>query len=312
MVPKQCLKWSLCAIALTLFDAGVAQAEVWTSASDCGCNSQSSPMSWTQPLASSPVGQSHWITPAPPYNSSWARVPVTNYRPQVVIDPTTGVNVTTIQPCNTCEWQPRRTPGCSLWQSLVNWFRCNCFCTRRPSMCSSATNCPPGSEWVVSTSEPTGTPYYAPSTSVPSTSAPSTNGRLVPVPSGASPATIVPADRRPQLDPLPSQSGGQNSASRMTPQKAEIFVRTLDDSESFLELTPPLVAPRHQASEPDASDGMQHVPELLDVDINAKTALGHESTLDLVPVSWASPAPSAVRKLPTDEVWDDTGWRSEQ
>jgi hypothetical protein len=62
------------------------------------------------------------------------------------------------------------------------------------------------------------------------------------------------------------------------PADAEVFVRVLDNSESSLEFGPPLVAPLSPSANPDVAD-----------------------------------APAAQEhKLPTNEVWDDTGWRSEQ
>lgn len=298
MFRTRSLKWIVCTIAMLLATAGVANADTWSSTSDCGCSGPSAP----------PAGQAFWMRPTPPYNTSWARVPVTNYRPQVVNDPMTGVSYTTTQPCNTYEMQMRRTPGCSLWQSIVNWWRsrCGCLC-RRPASYSSAY-CPPTNEWVVSSPETTSTPYYSPST----TTTPSTNGRLVPVPTNPPPTTAVPADRRPQLTPPPVRSNAEGSASRLISPDRAVFVHTLDAADDSLQLTPPLLTSGDSDEAIDQDDGLKRVPELIDALPGDHSASIIDPSLGLVPVSWTTPSTPEDSQLPTDVVWDDTGWRSEQ
>jgi hypothetical protein len=158
---------------------------------------------------------------------------------------------------------------------------------------SAATTCTPSSDWVVTSGEPAATPYYAPSTS--------TNGRLVPVPSSAVPVSPVPADRRPQLDPLPQLPNREGSASRPMPADTEVFVRAidnLDDTASSLDVGPPLVAPLSPTADAEVAD--------------APTASVDETSFELIPVGLPIPTPSHESKIPTNEVWDDTGWRSEQ
>lgn len=126
MLPPQCSKWIAFGVMLSLAHVETASADAWTTSGDCGCGSPNVPIG----------SQAFWMRPTPVYNSSWSRVPVTNYRPQVVSDPITGVGFTSIQPCNTYEWQPRRTPGSSFCQCLVNWWRSHCgCCCRRQSPC---------------------------------------------------------------------------------------------------------------------------------------------------------------------------------
>lgn len=121
----------------------------------------------------------------------------------------------------------------------------------------------------------------------------------------------APADGRPQLDPIPQRSGGGGSASRVLPPDTEVFVRTLDSADALLELTPPLVAPGLPGARTDINDDFRDAPELLEVNpVPAESA--DAKSLALLPVSWSIPAPSYDRKLPTNKVWDDTGWRSEQ
>ncbi|HUG68233.1 MAG TPA: hypothetical protein VMM76_10805 [Pirellulaceae bacterium] len=131
------------------------------------------------------------------------------------------------------------------------------------------------------------------------------------MPSNAVPISPAPADRRPQLDPIPQRSGGGGSASRVLPPDTEVFVRTLEGSDALLELTPPLLAPGLPGARTDINDDFQDAPELLEVNPVPAESAGAKS-LALLPVSWSIPAPSYDRKLPTNKVWDDTGWRSEQ
>ncbi|MEX0818761.1 MAG: hypothetical protein WD070_04180 [Pirellulaceae bacterium] len=329
MSPRQwvrCLATIVFAAVMLGEGGDASRADAWQAWGDCGCSQPSSISSGA--AFSSCLTHPDRLRPTPrykSYNSSWARVPVTNYRPQVFNDPSSGVSVTTLQPCNTYEWQHRRTAGCSLWQRLVSWWRSHC-CRCGASTMPSATICSPTNDWVVSSPQPAATPYYAPST----------NGRLVPVPSGVSPSSPAPADHRPQLDPLPPRSSGDSSAVRPSAPESEVFVRTLGASETLLELHPPLVAPGapetsaevYEGPQPvppftaqpkapaalhaEVHEGPQPVPRLLDASSDDQAAAVGGATLDLVPVSWSTPTAPHDRQLPTDEIWDDTGWRSEQ
>ncbi len=308
MFSKQCIQVLACAVAGLLASPESARA-VWSLPNDCGCD-QPSPTSWTQPCTEPSASTWFWMRPAPPYNSSWARVPVTNYRPQVVNDPLSGVSMTALQPCNTFEYQPQRTAGCSLWQGLVDWWRCSCLGDR--SVPTYATTCTPTSEWSASSSAPAPTPYYVPANSVPANSTTPNNGRLVPVPSNVTPTLPAPADRRPELSPIPARSSGGNSALRVVPLDTEIFVRTLDDADIFLELTPPLIAPGTHDADLDSHETLQSEPELLETPPSDSKPAASKQVLELLPVSWSQRTVSEAQKLPIDEVWDDTGWHSEQ
>ncbi|MBI2480424.1 MAG: hypothetical protein HYV60_17855 [Planctomycetia bacterium] len=307
MSRKQCIRWLVCAGAVLLANANAARADTWSSPNDCGCGNQFSPTSRIEPFA----GPSFSMRQVPPYNTSWARVPVTNYRPQVVNDPDSGVSFTSLQPCNTYEWQMRRTAGCSLWQDLVDWWRSCCLCgCSRPA--PSAATCSTPSDWVVSSPTPAASPYYTPTNNVPSSGTSSSNGRLVPVASSVIPTSPVPADQRPRLDPPSQRPGGGDSALRVLPLETEVLVRTLVSPDGQLELTAPLVAPVSPDADTDSNDDLQHVPALLDIDSGLQAASTPEKSQELHPISWSLPAPAHNHKLPTNEVWDDTGWRSEQ
>ena len=58
---------------------------------------------------------------APAYRTVWQRVPVTNYRPNVQYDPTSGQNITTLRPCSDYEWQTRRVPVRS-YRPVLGWL----------------------------------------------------------------------------------------------------------------------------------------------------------------------------------------------
>ena len=58
---------------------------------------------------------------APAYRTVWQRVPVTNYRPNVQYDSTSGRNITTLRPCADYEWQTRRVPVQS-YRPVLGWL----------------------------------------------------------------------------------------------------------------------------------------------------------------------------------------------
>jgi hypothetical protein len=62
----------------------------------------------------------------------------------------------------------------------------------------------------------------------------------------------------------------------------------------------------------DFSDDAQSVQESLETNPDDQAEPAREKSLELLPVIWAIATPSSDRKLATNEVWDDTGWRSEQ
>lgn len=291
MFPKLHVRWLVLLLlggAAHLFSAQAAHGDVWSLPPACECNNETPFSGWAMPSLEICLPRPCWTRPTPSYQSSWARVPVTNYRPQAVNDPYSGVSGTALQPCDTYEWQMRRTPGCALWHSFADWWRSNCCLLHRPSVPPAPTTCTPTSQWAVTSPESTESPYYAPAT----------NGRLVPVPSSAAPTSPVPADRRPQLDPVPPRAIREGSASRLFPPDTEVFVQTLDDSDTMLEFGPPLVAPLSQVADASVADD--------------QATSGDETSLELIPVSLSIATPSYESKLPTDEVWDDTGWRTEQ
>jgi hypothetical protein len=98
----------------------------------------------------------------------------------------------------------------------------------------------------------------------------------------------------------------------LVPLDSEVFVRTLDSSETLLELTPPLVAPDEYDTDAELDDEHREVIELPEPISAEQPASIRSNVLELLPVSWSTPSASDAGKLPTNEVWDDTGWRSEQ
>lgn len=296
--------------------AATAQGDSWSGPTSCNCNR--SDLSAVTGSSAYPA-KVFWQRPTTVYKTSEVRVPVTNYRPVVATDPYTQTSVSTLQPCNTYEVQQRRTATCSLWQRIVNWWRSHrCQWCRRPAAtCTPVceTTCGQASEWVISSPASSSTPYYVPSSS----NLPSSNGRLVPVPNSSippatsSPSRVtpspVPADRRPQLDPnsSPANRGGEAKSSK---DIGEVFVRTLESQDSMVELVPPQIS-TDSGNDAPAKQQIRSIPQLLP-ESNIKSAAMDGTPTKLVSISWNVPATRVRREIPTDIVWDDSGWQSER
>lgn len=152
------------------------------------------------------------------YRTTWKRVPVTQYRPEVSTDPITGQRVTVMKPCTTQAWQPVRR-RCGFFERLFG------LCDPAPA--AATTVCAPAvtmSESVVpappfGTSQPGGSvpvpgtpaPYYVPD-SAPFTSPPASDTpTLTPGGSPSEGSGQSPADRRPSLEPGEVPSGGSSA-----------------------------------------------------------------------------------------------------
>jgi hypothetical protein len=306
------------AIASILLFSGIntVQADAWRWINGLGCNepacgdSFASFATQTTPSSMRPFT----MRPAPPYNSSWKKIPVTKYQAQSVSDPLSGTSVMSLQPCNTYEWQMKRTAGNSCWQSFVCWWKRH-FCCSAATQPPPCATCVPSSSRIVSTTSPTN---IAPTTTLPYYT-PTPKARLVPVPSGASPPTAVPADHPPRLGPRPTLPNLETSASRLlTPTLNdapvhETFVHTTDSAEPTLELIAPQLSPSPQSSKGDDLDRVPQVPQLLDTNIDDHTAAIGNSHGQLVPVAWSETAASQHNITPpATNIWDDTGWQSDQ
>ena len=113
---------------------------------------------------------------------------MTAYGPAVQQNPVTGNAVTSLQPCNTWEWQAARARGMSLNQRPIYWSQYN---TRYQQSCQSGIGC---SSATPTQTNATAAPYY-----------PRTRSGVVPVPTER---RTNPADNRPQLDPANRQPTG--------------------------------------------------------------------------------------------------------
>jgi hypothetical protein len=141
------------------------------------------------------------------FRTAWHRVPVTQYRPVMAIDPCTGAQVTTMRPCVTYQWQVRRVP--------MRLFRPR-FSTvpvvtapAAPATVMSPTDC------MACPTVPSATPYYSapgavispgPATVMPSMPDATTVPAMPGVPNG-----VQPADTVPSLDPGQMQPPGIQS-----------------------------------------------------------------------------------------------------
>ena len=147
--------------------------------------------------------------PQTAYRSSWARVPVTYYRPVATVNPTTGCPTNATQACTTYQWQVRRVPV-TVMRPVYNATSC---CPTTAAYQTTAVAAPqtisPGCSSCSSGYAATGSPQYL-STPV---AAPAATPSATVVPS----MPQQPADLRPSLSPgsLPSttsQYGGTVNA----------------------------------------------------------------------------------------------------
>lgn len=154
---------------------------------------------------STAFGLTHSNGYAPRYQSSWARVPVTAYGPVVQNNFVTGQAMTTLQPCNTWEWQSRRTRALSLHHRPVYWSSYNTrYRQTLGTGCGSASTTPAAAP----------TPQYYPRS----------ESSVTPLPTEE---RSSPADNRPQLDPINWRDVDDNqSAARETaPSKWPVSVK---------------------------------------------------------------------------------------
>lgn len=159
-------------------------APVTAAAPAVGCNTCASPVQQTTVN----------YVPQTAYRSSWARVPVTYYRPVATVDPRTGCPANTTQACTTYQWQVRRVP-ITVMRPVYNATSC---CPTTAAYQTTAVAAP---QTMSAGCSSCSTGYAAPA-----------SPQYVSAPVAAPSATIVPsmpqqpADLRPSLNPssLPS------------------------------------------------------------------------------------------------------------
>ncbi|MCH7728570.1 MAG: hypothetical protein IH991_19120 [Planctomycetes bacterium] len=148
--------------------------------------------------ASSRVG----YLPQTSYRSQWVRVPVTSYRPTIMADPTTGMQVSAMLPCTSYQWQLRRMP--------VTIYRRPFFSRLFGGRAYRVPAATPTYSSMGCSSCPTSSAItFAPSTFAPTmvSPTPATTGGAITTPGPGS----EPADQAPSLNQLHSRTQGASS-----------------------------------------------------------------------------------------------------
>lgn len=256
--------------------------------------------------------------PEPYYRTTWAQMPVTNYRPVITNNPAVGYPVTTYQPCQTSIWQARRLPSYGVFYPTTAAFApvANSGC----SSCGASTSAP----------------YYAPgapaTTFGPTTIAPGTSLPRTIIPGSSSPAAggaAVPADTQPSLSPTGLPGAAPPTIRNFTPLDS---VTPPLDPPGGLQLNSPAAVQKKTAPDsrlrfvpdpeaPASPEDTNRAPRLLTPrEKTAATSL--RQNWASTPIPWSEPsairAASAEIAIPvkpksppaTEEKWDDSGWRS--
>jgi hypothetical protein len=266
---------------------------------------QPAPSSWWSQLCA-PLAVN--CIPDVRYQTSWIRVPTTNYRPVNILDPLTGCATSTVQPCTTYSWQVRRVPTSSCFRpanaavATVNYWADPCAVPSYPAVTI------PGA--VVSNgcggcSTPTAVPapYYTPGPAVPS--APATILPSVP-PSPTIPLQpSFPATSQPTLQPgFPAgPTPADRAPSLLTPSPSPALPPT---TTNYPPLIPPPVPPPLAPASPAPAPATG--PAAPAGEPAKKLELVPRTSVELAPV----PDPDATSnpKSPTLlDTRDRTAWR---
>lgn len=274
------------------------------------------------------------------YRTTWARVPVTTYRPVTSSDPCTGCQVTCMKPCTSYTWQARRVPYTTFRPvySVINVAKpCTTTCNSCPTAAPTVVRSPVTSSGCSGCGNPSYS-YTQPSYATPSYTTPSyatpTNQTVQPyygtpattapatVPVNPTPATATPADQAPILDPGGIQSGlqGSNTPSfKLTPNDVKPASR--NQTPAFGR---PMTAPQENdvvvpVPDPDADQQgirpIEPAPQLLDPrDKTASSPVRRPWTYSPIKVSRNLDTPPAITapriNAQPSEQWDSSGWHS--
>jgi hypothetical protein len=228
--------------------------------------------------------------PTTAYRTSWARTPVTVYRPVTTTDPYTSCQMVTYQPCATYQWQAQRVP----------------FTTYRPVQRTVAVAVP-GTPWtpVIAGSNcstcPTTTvpqqmlvPAQAPPTLAPGI-------QLVPVPNN--PNQVTPSRNDP-ADQVPSLNPDQTSDASPTWNRPRVRIDRSHAAEGFpsaseaMELRP---IPNLE------SDPNYEAPPLLPPG-DRQTALAIRLVSAHSQIEWAAQNEQSPARVKEMTYWDDGEW----
>lgn len=284
------------------------------------CNTCSVPTTayYRSPAACStcptPVRQVVRYVPQTCYRSTWARVPVTSYRPVATTDPMTGCPVTCMKPCTTFTWQARRVPY-TTYRPVSYGVACNPCATAAPA-CG-----PCGTPGFGSTYYSGGTGSGCSSCGVPAPPSPAS-------PAAPSTGSPVPADVPPALDSskIPLNNGASSAAngSEYQQRKPETPAPPANPPADQTQpnangggVQPPANTPKtstlRPVPDPEALRGPS-MPALLNPRDRTAT-LTHRPNV-ASPLRWAGSLPTrtavyqAPVAAPAEEVWDAGGWEA--
>lgn len=242
------------------------------------------------------------------YRTTWARVPVTTYRPVASADPCTGCRTTVMRPCTTYRWEARRVP--------YTTYRPVYYSVRRPALSfpvagttayspvlsSSCSSCNqvPFSPSAISTSVPTTT------TIVPA------SPTLAPTPAVVPATPLTPADETPVINPSDFEQNLQGSNTRQFQLGAN---QTEQPEVEGPILNRPFTTPRTDNAvtpvrDPDGANvelgPLEAAPQLLDP--RDKTASREPSRI--VPATLTKSIETAKPAETKTKKWTSSGWKS--
>lgn len=209
--------------------APAVSAPVTAFSSGAACNSCSTGAPQAQVVQQLVVN----YAPQTCFRTSWAKVPVTQYRPVTSVNPQTGCSTTCMRPCTTYSWQARRVPVTTLRPIYtVQTNPCfspisNTVSNTGCSTCGSTTSLPGGGCSNCATpGAGTANPYYTPPVvpsvpgNTPTPAEPQSGGAANQQPELRKDANVPKtptASNRPFLRPIPALSP-QSTAQRGTAQ----------------------------------------------------------------------------------------------
>jgi hypothetical protein len=247
------------------------------------------------------------------YRSAWAQVPVTSYRPVAGVDPSSGLPVTSLQPCMTYDWQVRRVPVTVLnpgYYAAAPAYAPTSYAGGAMVVQGGAAGCAS----CASDGTYGGTPYYGATTTMPSSTPTLAPTPAVTVPAGPAgtfvPAETAPADSAPSLGPIQLNQGASYRPTPATPA-AQPSVRVSrpaagNDLGPGIKPVPDPDAPVPPAPVPPANERREPAPELNSPrDLTAGVPMRRIGAY--VPVSAIQPA---AHQAADEPKWDASGWKS--
>lgn len=274
------------------------------------------------------------------YRTNWIQTPVTYYRPTTVVDPTTGIPVTTMRACTANTLQPQRVRAFRPFFGLFQRREAVAVPAYAAGSCSSC-----GGSAVAGVSaygQPVSSGCSSCSSGIPAmtqpgaTLAPVPAGTVMPGPASTSPGAVTvpggatPADQPPSLSPSGLQSNvrGYSRPSFVPPAINSAPTSSLPvGTERPADQGPPRHPRVNPVPDPDATrddgDDEFEAPELLDP--RDRTAVWTvRQAWAYTPVTWpearvetqfeAEPTDSlpdaAEQPLEQEKKWDTGGWHS--